>query len=151
MNSTIKIRGYEEGDEIQLVELIKLVFDTRGRTDPKYTFSDHFNWKYLENPNGIVCIAIAEDNGKIIGCNNVIVRQVKINDTVYLQGDGGDAAVHPNYRNQGIYNKLRKQTDLMEQILNIDYHEGVTTNRILMNRNIRHAVDLTPRARGQII
>ena len=137
-------RGYEKDDEILLVELLDLVFVAGPWKDLKCSHLDHWRWRYSENPLGEPVVSIAELDGKIIGCSHVMFRELKLGDKIYLQSSGGDAAVHPKFRGQGIYNRLKDQLVAFEEDLGILYHTALSTNPILMARNIRHNVPRFP-------
>jgi GNAT superfamily N-acetyltransferase len=137
-------RGYEKDDEISLVELLDLVFDAGPWKDLDCSHLDHWRWRYEDNPLGEPIVSIAELDGKIIGCSHAMIRELKLGEKIYLHTSGGDAAVHPKYRGQGIYNRLKRQLKVIEEDLGIYYHTAISTNPIIMARNIRHKVPRFP-------
>lgn len=66
--------------------------------------------------NGSICIiqvfdpclvAIAEENGKIVGCNHWLLRDIKVSSSSVGSAIlSGDLAVHPNHRKRGIGTSL---------------------------------------------
>jgi len=62
-----------------------------------------WDWKYLQNPDfDRSFVAVAEENGKIIGCNHWLPRKFKLSDSIVVDGAlGADIAVVPEYRKKG--------------------------------------------------
>jgi predicted N-acetyltransferase YhbS len=63
-----------------------------------------WDWKYLRNPDfDRSFVAVAEDNGKIVGCNHWLPRRLKLSDSVVVDvALGADIAVSPEYRMKGV-------------------------------------------------
>jgi GNAT superfamily N-acetyltransferase len=63
-----------------------------------------WDWKYLQNPYfDPSFVAVAEDNGKIVGCNHWLPRRLKLSDSVVVDvALGADIAVAPEYRMKGV-------------------------------------------------
>lgn len=77
------------------------------------TFEDFLNgkywdWKYKLNPNfDQSLVAVAEKDGRIIGCNHWLPRTLKISGSIEAKAIlGADIAVRPEYRGHGIGKKL---------------------------------------------
>lgn len=118
----MKFRKYKEGDEKQINELLALVFDTwEGR--------EYWQWKYKKNPAGFSSSLtwIAEDRNKIVGYFAVIPVKIRVGEDVVLGAQSVDAAVHPDYQRQGIFQALIKESmmeTLREGVLVIYAHAG---------------------------
>jgi len=98
------IRRYKEGDEKQIVPLLKLVFPGSKYIDEKY-----WNWMYKNNPTHLIRIWVAEDNEKIVGHYAVMSVFMKVNDKLQTGALSLNIAVHPDYQGRGIFPRLAKQ------------------------------------------
>lgn len=136
--NNIVFREYEDGDENRIVELFDLVFKTGPWKDLEYSHIDHWKWRYLENPLGLICIMVAEHEGNIIGASHIMFRELKLGKNVIIHSTGSGSAIHPDFRKQGIFNKLKEKQEQIIEKLSVSYREGVSTNPILMKRNIRY-------------
>lgn len=101
----IIIRKYKKGDEKQIIPLLKLTFKLPMFDDEKY-----WNWMYKNNPENLMKIWLAEDNGKIVGHYAVMPVSMKIVDKLQLGTLSINIAVHPAYQGRGIFPTLVKQT-----------------------------------------
>ncbi len=90
-------RFFNQGDEETVKQLVENIF--RDFLKGKY-----WDWKYKLNPNfDATLVAVAEDNGKIIGCNHWLPRKLKISDLTEANAVlGADIAVIPEYRGRGV-------------------------------------------------
>jgi len=94
-------RTLAKGDEEAVESLVKRTFmDLLG--------DDHWKWKYLRNPNfDPSLVAVAEKNGKIVGCNHWLLRDIKLSCS--LVGKAilcADIAVDPSHRKRGVGKSL---------------------------------------------
>ena len=94
-------RAFDEKDEGYVKELVENAF--RGFLNGKY-----WDWKYKLNPNfDSSLVAVAEKNGKIVGCNHWLIRELKISGSTEVKAVlGADIAVSPDYRGRGIGKSL---------------------------------------------
>lgn len=94
-------RTIVKGDEEAVEGLVK-------RTFMDFLGDDHWKWKYSRNPNfDPSLVAVAERNGKIVGCNHWLLRDIKLSSS--LVGKAilcGDIAVDPNHRKRGVGKSL---------------------------------------------
>jgi hypothetical protein len=95
------VRPYRDGDEPQILELLDIAYLRKHSPD-------YWQWKYFENPNKKQIIVVAEYEEQIIGCSHAFHRELKIGESIHPMSFGGDSAVHPDYRKQGIYGKMRE-------------------------------------------
>jgi N-acetylglutamate synthase-like GNAT family acetyltransferase len=95
------VRSYKKGDEVQIVRLLNICFGNWGSIQK-------WNACYLEHPNfDEKDIFVIEKDGEIIAHEALHFRDLVMSDgsvmsTVSLR----DAAVHPDYRGQGLHSKL---------------------------------------------
>jgi predicted N-acetyltransferase YhbS len=63
-----------------------------------------WGWKYLQNPSfDSSFVAVAEDEGKIVGCNHWLLRRFMLSGSVVVDATlGADIAVVPDYRKKGV-------------------------------------------------
>ncbi len=95
------IRGYRDGDEEAIVNLLNTSFGYWGNLET-------WKWRYKENPSfEPEGVRIAEKNGEIIGCNHRLPRDIKLDETVLARAAlYGDGSVLHEYRGQNIFPKL---------------------------------------------
>jgi ribosomal protein S18 acetylase RimI-like enzyme len=122
-----EVREFRKDDEIQVLELLNLVFKNRNIT------SDYWNWKYFDNPLKNQSIAVSEYKNQIIGVSCGFYRDVKVGDNTYLTQIGGDLAVHPDYRRMGISNDMTKVKEKIQIRDGVELFSGITTNPIISN------------------
>jgi hypothetical protein len=96
------IREYEEGDEAQIVNLLKIGFNGWPKFDLTCSKREHWNWKFLDSPIKKKQITVAEADGEIIGCDHTLYNHVKIGNETYICGQAVDTAIHPDFRGKGI-------------------------------------------------
>jgi len=94
-----KIREYKDQDQDRLIKLIELVY---GITD----YSEFWRWMVKTNPSGRAKIYLAYVDENIIGNYIVVPRRRKIREDIIIDGEAVWAAVHPDYRKQGIFTEL---------------------------------------------
>lgn len=130
MSNNYFVRPYELGDEEGIIELLELV--SRGRAWPpfdlKCTPSDHWMWKFVDNPFKLTIIAVAESEGRIIGCWHRIPQKIKFGETITYSGQGVNVAVHPDFQGRGISSKLRELTFNISMKNNLPLSLGTNTN-----------------------
>jgi predicted N-acetyltransferase YhbS len=94
-------RSLVEKDEEEVKKLVENSF--RDFLNGKY-----WDWKYKLNPDfDASLVAVAEKDGKIVGCNHWLMRELKITPSIEIQAIlGADIAVRPEYRGSGIGRSL---------------------------------------------
>jgi predicted N-acetyltransferase YhbS len=96
-------REFRDEDEVALKELLKNTF-------PAFIEDNEWFWKYRLNPsfhNSLV--VVAEKDGKLIGSNYWLLRDLKLSRNTQIKvALGADVAVSPDYRGQGIGKELMR-------------------------------------------
>jgi glycosyltransferase involved in cell wall biosynthesis/GNAT superfamily N-acetyltransferase len=90
------IRQYQDGDETQIRELRAIALNNAKN-------SQWWKWQYLEHPDGLAIIYLAEAHQKIVGHRAIVPVRIKIGDEIHRGSCGIDAMTHPDYQRQGIY------------------------------------------------
>lgn len=88
------LRKEDESVVRQLVESTFTIFSLRSFWD----------WTYLRNPSfDRSLVAVAEEAGKIVGCNHWLPRKVKLSDSIVVDAMlGASIVVTPEYRKKGV-------------------------------------------------
>jgi hypothetical protein len=123
----LKIREYLPGDEEQIISLLKIPWPTYGLTEPL----DHWKWKH-QNPSCLQksIIVIAENLGRIIGCDHNPILNIKVGDGVFTSTVGNDLTVHPDFRNKGIYTRMFKLMWMLNNKNSVKFQFNWTENPI---------------------
>ena len=96
MSSRILVRGYEEGDEVGIVELMKPYWPHFANGNPL----PNWEWEYRKCPYESI-VTVAEDMRRIVGHYSVIPMAMKFKDMHLLGGKAEGSAIHPDYRKKG--------------------------------------------------
>jgi len=124
MTHSWSIRIYKEGDELGILELMKL-------SGVKRTTEQWF-WEYKNNPFGHH-IGVAEHNGQIVGHMALIPTYVKVGEKTVMGSQAVDLLVHPKFRRQGMFLALgkmltseagKKEIDITYGFPNAPAHSG---------------------------
>jgi hypothetical protein len=107
LSADYEVRMYRPGDEAGIVDLLGLVFGGWPHIDLDCSPLEHWRWKYLANPMGLLTVSVAISGGKVIGCFHNIPLKIKIGEDIFFCHVGADLAVHPDFRNVGVSKGLR--------------------------------------------
>lgn len=127
-------RPYEKGDEVEIVSLLKRVFENWPRFDLTPSSLDHWRWKYEDNPPKMKVVAVAESGGKIVGSHHGIYSRVKIGDKSVLAQQGTDLAVDKDFRGKGLYAKMQVVKDQLAVEAGATLGYGLSTNPIVVGK-----------------
>ncbi len=78
-----KIAEYNQGDEIEIVDLLKSVFEDWPMFDINYSALEHWKWKYLDNPYSKILIVLARNEEELIACHHDVPIKIIINKEFY--------------------------------------------------------------------
>lgn len=116
-------RTLAKGDEDAVRGLVKRVF-----------VGSEWEWKYLHNPSfDPSLVVVAEKNGKIVGCDHWLPRDIKISSSsVGRTIMCADIAVDPDHRKRGIAESLV----LFERKSSLSKVKGAVLNYAFTNPNL---------------
>jgi GNAT superfamily N-acetyltransferase len=98
---TWQTRPGTPGDTGALQELFTTVFGVdRGAL--------HHRWKFEDNPAGPQVLAVAEDEGRLVGQYALWPMRLRLGDEVVQAAQSLDTMTHPDYRGQGMFTVLAK-------------------------------------------
>lgn len=100
----MKFRIYRDGDEEDIVNLLKICFGTFNSWN--ISVMDWLNYEKDDCGFKRYNALVAEDNGKIIGHLHLIHRRIKIGNCTLDCGGIANVATHPDYRERGVATKL---------------------------------------------
>lgn len=131
--SDYEVRFYHPGEEEKIVDLLSLAFtEWKAR---KSSALDHWRWMYQDNPFGPCNVAVVIYNNQIVGVSHDLHFYTKIGNIIEKTVYGTDAAVHPEHRRRGLYNRMQELRFSHRQDYKLQY--CYTTNKILIEQNIR--------------
>jgi hypothetical protein len=133
MSVKYSTRGYQKGDEKQIVDCLEDAFKGWPKFDLKCTPLEHWEWKYQENYVNKKIIVVSEIDGKIIGVNHVAPQRVKVFQNVVLTGTGGDVAVLREYRRLGVRNANTALISKHISDAGFEFTCAVTSNPIVID------------------
>lgn len=123
-SSSLIIRDYRKGDEIQINTLLDESYEN-------WAGSNYWEWMYSDSIHGHN-IVVAEKDEKIIGCNHGIYLKARIGETDYLVHFSNFAAVDREHRRKGVYTRIvQRAFENAEQKVSFGY--SFTRNPIIMN------------------
>jgi GNAT superfamily N-acetyltransferase len=96
-------RRYHPGDEIQILQLRRLVFGDRD--EPRNT-ETYWRWEFRDNPAGHGSIWLAVAGNKVVGQYAVIPVRVQYRDEVVVSSLCLEVMTHPDYRRQAVFSTL---------------------------------------------
>jgi len=88
-----------EADKDRLMDLFRKSFGSNMS-------AELWEWKYLQNPSGQSEVVVATDNGNIVGARPFLYCDMWLADKRIKTAQHCDTMVHPDYQNQGIFNRM---------------------------------------------
>jgi predicted N-acetyltransferase YhbS len=97
MDKSFVYRSLREEDDDAVRALVESTFSS-------FLSGKFWDWKYLQNPGfDRSFVAVAENHGKIVGCNHWLLRRFTLSASVTIDATlGADIAVVPEYRKKGV-------------------------------------------------
>ena len=139
----MEYRLYREGDEQEIVDLLCEVFNGWPAFDIPVSPLEHWRWKYLNNPYGSI-IALSCDQDKIVGCQHILFKKIKVVDREYDSAIGVDVALHPDYRGRGEYGRLFSFKREQEKKYDFKFRNQIQSNPKLVKRDRERGNPLFP-------
>lgn len=106
MSHTWTMRDYREGDEEGILGLRQRVF---GDLDPVRLMPETWRWQFCENPAGEPLIALAEDQGRIVGQYAVIPTRFRVQGREVSLALSCDTMIDPAYQRRGLFTALARR------------------------------------------
>ncbi|HKB20772.1 MAG TPA: GNAT family N-acetyltransferase [Gaiellaceae bacterium] len=101
---TVIHRRFRREDKAAVISLLRGTFDDwNGDWAERY-----WEWKFEQNPHGAARIWVGDDDGRIAGCYIWTPVQLRFDGATLLGAESVDAAVHRDYRGQGVFTKLAR-------------------------------------------
>lgn len=140
------IRIYHSGDEEEIVHFLQDTSKPWPRFDIDCSPIEHWKWKFLENPTNkdVFPHIVAEDDGRIIGVTHGMLFRIKIGDGTYLCAKPADLVIHPDYQGRGIFSRMDKLRLSTFESLGSHFFYALTSNPIIINRQIEKTRSLFP-------
>lgn len=95
----MEIRDYVQGDETQILELFKIVYE-------KPMQINYWKWRFRDNPAGNHMIKLMWNNNKCVGHYAVSLVSLKIEGNQNLSAQSMTTMTHPAYSGKGIFGSL---------------------------------------------
>ncbi len=98
----IEIRTVKLADEVdQLIELYSQVFKSKSNVKS-------WEWKYVQHPLSSFMpeVVVALDGNKIVGARPFMLNELWLGNKKVIAAQHCDTMVHPDYRRQGIFNRM---------------------------------------------
>jgi hypothetical protein len=144
------IRPYREGDEEKIVELLVKVFDGWPHFDVGCSPLDHWRWKHRDNPTRRMVAAVAEVDGRIVGCIHGLYSRVNVGGRSLLNQQGVDLAVDNEYRRLEVFDRMRPVKDQLAKDAGVNIGYGFSTNTTV-KKKLRERNTLFPTQIKQMI
>jgi predicted N-acetyltransferase YhbS/putative sterol carrier protein len=113
MEGKVFYRKFRESDEGVIKSLIESAFSD-------FLGGRYWSWKYKKNPYfDCSLVVVAEENGKIVGCNHWLIRIFKLSSSLEAKAVlAADITVKPEYQRKGIGKALIRSLRASETIKN---------------------------------
>ncbi len=126
MSDDIQVRGANTEDVVQVVKLLKLVFNDWPHIHIGGSSEDYWRWKYTRYPNRPLEIVLAESDGEVIGVNHSYPVTIKIGDKILSCNHATDLGIHPDFRRLGIYPRLSEFKTALHKSTGCKLNYGIT-------------------------
>lgn len=140
MKPNIEARYYQNGDEDQIINILKSSFPEWAiRKNP----IAYWKWKYLETPlsSGIEVGII---DGKMVCVNHTINLKIKVGGEILLSQYGDDAATDPAFRGKGYFRALVELDKVYKANQGIKFDYSVPIHPAMLSINTRKGMAVSP-------
>jgi hypothetical protein len=130
----VTTRLYHEGDDEEIVELLKSAFTSWALLPKPLEF---WRWKYKYSPlkTHVVVSAVGDE---IVGVGHCIKMRVKLGDRVLTSYYDDDYVTNPEYRKKGVYKAITNLTDKVKKDNQADFCYWITRNPIVLTKAMIH-------------
>jgi predicted N-acetyltransferase YhbS len=101
--TTPVVRPADPDDTPALTALLAEVFPANPKADPAV-----YAWNWWDHPLGPSAVVVAEAAGRVVGHAAVYAAPGRLGGVPVRLAHGGDAAVHPDHRGQGLFTTLAR-------------------------------------------
>lgn len=124
MDDIFLTRRYEEGDETEIIKILKQSFSIWEKTKKPL---EKWRWKYLDTPLG-TDIVVATHEGKIIGVTHNLLFHLKLGPSIILTHFGADSATHLEHRGKGVFGKIIELIEIIRKQNHVRFEYAISTN-----------------------
>lgn len=89
MGREVTVRNYKPGDEEAILRLLERAF-VWPASEVEVSRMDHWKWKYLDNPMGLLFIGLVEDAGELVCHSAALPFMIMIGGKSYRGVEGSD-------------------------------------------------------------
>ena len=133
----VRIRNAVEADASQMVELLFRAFKRWPAFEIDVPAIEHLRWKMRSDPAAARHHWVGEIDGRIVIMLLRIIRRVRVRGRECLARDGVDAAIDPDYQEQGLYGAIVDESKKHPQYFEVDFGLSYSSNPRLLGRDVR--------------
>jgi hypothetical protein len=130
----VTTRLYHEGDDKEIVELLRSSFDSWNELPNPL---EYWRWKYRRSPLETQ-IVVSTAGEEIVGVAHCIRMMVKLGTRVLTSYYDDDYATNPEYRKKGVYKAITNFTDAIKKEAQADFCYWITRNPIVLTKAMIH-------------
>jgi GNAT superfamily N-acetyltransferase len=133
----LTVRNPGEADQAQIVELLSRAFRRWPKFEIPVPALEHLRWKMRSDPVAPRHQWIGELDGRIVVTLLRVIRRIRVRGRDCLIRDGVDAAVDPDYQDQGLYSAMVDESKERPQYFEVDFGLSYSSNPKLLRRGAR--------------
>lgn len=122
INEEIFVRPYRLGDEEKIVPFLEMYMGWRAPRGVVPT--EHWKWKYLDNPVSKAAVCIAECNNNLISAAASIPSEIILRGKPTLSAQGTDLCTSPEFRGKGLISRVSDCRDSIKEDLGVKLDYG---------------------------
>lgn len=122
INEEIFVRPYLPGDEERIVPFLEMYMGWRAPRG--VTPTEHWLWKYRDNPVNDAAVCVAEDQQEIVSAAASVPSEMIIQGKPILAAQGTDLCTSPEYRGKGLIGKVSDCRDRLKEDLGVKLDYG---------------------------